>query len=109
MGLNFKKTIGFDERLAKANLLIKKYPGRIPIICEKNHKKDNPDIDKNKYLVPDSITLGQFLVIVRQRINIRPEEAIFMFVNNCIVPTNELIGNIYQNSELLNTESSFFR
>ncbi len=95
MKSKFKKSSGFEERFIKANGLIKKYPDRVPVICEKTEGKDNPDIDKNKYLVPVSITLGQFLVIVRQRIAIKPEEAIFLFVNDFIVPANELIGNIY--------------
>ncbi len=95
MGSKFKKSTGFEERFTKANGLLKKYPDRVPVICEKTEGKYNPDIDKNKYLVPVSITLGQFLVIVRQRIAIKQEEAIFLFVNDCIVPSNELIGNIY--------------
>jgi GABA(A) receptor-associated protein len=95
MGTKFKKSTGFDERFIKANGLLKKYPDRVPVICEKTEGKYNPEIDKNKYLVPISITLGQFLVIVRQRIEIKPEEAVFLFVNDCIVPSNELIGNIY--------------
>ncbi len=95
MRSKFRKSTGFEERFIKANGLIKKYPDRVPVICEKTEGKDNPDIDKNKYLVPVSITLGQFLMIVRQRIAIKPDEAIFLFVNDCIVPSNELIGNIY--------------
>lgn len=96
MSLNFKKSTGFEERFAKANMLIKKYPGRIPIICEKTQGKSNPDIEKNKYLVPTNITLGQFITIVRQRTKIKQYEAIFLFVNNCIIPSSELIGNIYE-------------
>jgi|LauGreDrversion4_2_1035121.scaffolds.fasta_scaffold21390_2 GABA(A) receptor-associated protein len=95
MGSKFKKSTGFEERFIKANKLLKKYPDYVPVICEKTEDKYNPDIDINKYLVPVSITLGQFLMIVRQRIAIKPEEAVFLFVNNCIVHSNEQIGNIY--------------
>jgi GABA(A) receptor-associated protein len=95
MGPNFKKSTGFEERFAKAYGLIKKYPDRVPVICEKTQGNDNPDIDKNKYLVPVNITIGQFLAIIRQRINIKPHQAIFLFVANCIIPSNELIGNVY--------------
>lgn len=93
---DFKKSTKFEERFEKANALIKKYPDRVPIICEKSIGKANPDIDRNKYLVPVNITLGQFLAIIRKRICIKPEEAIFLFVSNSIVPSSELIGNIYQ-------------
>jgi GABA(A) receptor-associated protein len=96
MAQSFKKSSQFNDRFAKATALIKKYPGRVPIICEKSNRNDNPDIDKNKYLVPVDMTLGQFLMIVRRRIKIRQEEAIFLFVNNYVVPSNELVGNIYE-------------
>ena len=92
---NFKNSLKFEERLAKANALVKKYPDRVPIICQKTNGRDNPDIDKNKYLVPITMTIGQFLLVIRQRINIKPEEAIFLFVNNFIVPSNELVGTVY--------------
>jgi len=52
---SYKKSLLFEDRLRKANLLIAKYPGRVPVICEKYQGQDNPDIDKNKYLVPEVI------------------------------------------------------
>ena len=72
---SYKKSLLFEDRLRKANLLIAKYPGRVPVICEKYQGNNNPDIDKNKYLVPVDITIGQFLIIIRQRIKLNPNES----------------------------------
>ena len=91
----YKKSLLFEDRLKKANLLIAKYPGRVPVICEKYQGNNNPDIDKNKYLVPVDITIGQFLIIIRQRIKLNPNEAIFLFVNCNIVPTGDYMGEVY--------------
>jgi len=39
-----------------------------------------PDIDKKKFLVPADLTIGQFMYVIRKRIKLAPEQAIFLFV-----------------------------
>ena len=95
MSYGYKKSLLFEDRLKKANSLISRFPGRVPVICEKYQGHDNPDIDKNKYLVPVDITIGQFLIINRQRIKLKSNETIFLFVNCNIVPTGDYIGEVY--------------
>ena len=57
------------------------------VICEKADKTSIPDIDKKKYLVPADLTVGQFVYVIRKRIELPPEKAIFIFVNNQMPPT----------------------
>ena len=64
-----------------------KYPDRIPVIVEKAGRSDIPNIDKKKYLVPGDLTAGQFVYVIRKRIKLSPEKAIFIFVNNILPPT----------------------
>jgi GABA(A) receptor-associated protein len=99
MSLGYKKSLLFEDRLRKANSLIARFPGRVPVICEKYYGHDNPDIDKNKYLVPVDTTMGQFLMVIRQRIKLKPNEAIFLFVNSSIIPTGDYIGDVYANNK----------
>lgn len=73
-----------------------KYPDRVPVLVEKSPKSDVPDIDRHKYLVPTDLTLGQFVYIIRKRINLDSQKAIFVFVNNVIPPVSSLMGTIYQ-------------
>jgi GABA(A) receptor-associated protein len=49
-------------------------------------RSDIPDIDKKKYLVPADLTVGQFVYVIRKRIKLQPEKAIFIFVNNNVLP-----------------------
>ena len=80
---NYKITKTFEERSNESKEIINKYPNRIPLIVEKlDNKNDNiiPKIDKNKYLVPDDLTVGQLVYVVRKRIKITPEKAILYFV-----------------------------
>jgi hypothetical protein len=57
------------------------------VIVEKAEKSDIPDIDKKKYLVPADLTVGQFVYVIRKRIKLSPEKAIFIFVKNVLPPT----------------------
>ena len=42
------------------------------------------DIDKRKYLVPSDITVAQFMWIIRKRIQLPSEKAIFLFVDKTV-------------------------
>ncbi|KAK6919359.1 Autophagy protein Atg8 ubiquitin-like, partial [Dillenia turbinata] len=75
------------RRQAEAARIREKYPDRIPVIVERAEKSDIPDIDKKKYLVPADLTVGQFVYVVRKRIKLSPEKAIFIFVKNILPPT----------------------
>mgnify|MGYP003644169256 CR=1 FL=1 len=37
-------------------------------------------IDKMKYLVPNNFTIGQFVYVIRKRLTMLPEEAIFCVI-----------------------------
>ncbi|XP_072933350.1 uncharacterized protein [Epargyreus clarus] len=60
-----------------------KFPTKIPLIVERYHKERNlPTLDKTKFLVPEDITMSQFLVIIRNRIRIKPNQALYLIINN---------------------------
>jgi GABA(A) receptor-associated protein len=97
---NFKREFSFQVRIEESSRVLAKYPDRRPIICEKAiHQNDLPDIDKKKYLVPYDLTIGQFIYVIRKRMNLRPEEGIFLFINNQIVSGTSIIGHIYEGSK----------
>ena len=66
------------------------------VIVEKAPKARVPDLDKRKYLVPSDLTVGQFYFLIRKRIHLRPEDALFFFVNNTIPPTSATMGQLYE-------------
>mmetsp|Transcript_9067 Transcript_9067/g.41205 ORF Transcript_9067/g.41205 Transcript_9067/m.41205 type:complete len:124 (+) Transcript_9067:126-497(+) len=92
----FKQEHPLDKRQAEAARIRTKYPDRIPVIVEKAEKSDIPDLDKKKYLVPADLTVGQFVYVIRKRIKLSPEKAIFVFVNNVLPPTAALMSSIYE-------------
>ena len=50
---------------------------------------DSLNGDEYRYLVPADLTVGQFVYVVRKRIKLGAEKAIFIFVKNILPPTGE--------------------
>ncbi|BBH02001.1 Ubiquitin-like superfamily protein [Prunus dulcis] len=88
-----------ERRQAEAARIREKYPDRIPVIVEKAERSDIPDIDKKKYLVPADLTVGQFVYVVRKRIKLSAEKAIFIFVKNILPPTAAMMSAIYEENK----------
>ena len=92
----FREKYSFERRLQESTSIMEKYPARIPIICSRNEHSNIPEIDKKKYLVPSDLTMGQFVFVIRKRINLDPSIAIFLFIDDIIPPTAYLISTLYQ-------------
>lgn len=92
----FKSEHGFEKRVAECDKILKKYPERVPIIVQKCEKSSVVDIDKKKYLVPSDLTVGQFVYVIRRRIQVPPEKAIFIFINKLLPPTGAYLSSVYE-------------
>ncbi|MBN3284917.1 GBRL1 protein, partial [Polyodon spathula] len=92
----YKEDHPFEYRKREGEKIRKKYPDRVPVIVEKAPKARVPNLDKRKYLVPSELTVGQFYFLIRKRIHLRPEDALFFFINNTIPPTSATMGLLYQ-------------
>ena len=93
---NFKKSKSLNERITESSKIIERYPNRIPIIVEKVQFSKIKDIDKNKFLVPNDMTLGQFMYVIRKRIKLDSTEALFFFVNNILCNNTQKLDEIYK-------------
>lgn len=91
----FKTDNTFEKRQSEAHRINKKYEDRVPIIVE-IAENCNISLDKTKYLVPRDLTVAQFLYVIRKRIALAPESALFMFFNNTLPATSELLGFVYK-------------
>merc|ERR1712126_784258 len=88
MKWQYKEEHPYEKRRAEGEKIRRKYPDRVPVIVEKSPKARIGDLDKKEYLVPSDLTVGQFYFLIRKRISLRPEDALFFFVNNVIPPTS---------------------
>ena len=101
----FKFKYKFEDRVKEANNIRSKYPERVPVIVERQPNANVPIIDKNKYLVPNDLTVGQFMYVIRKRMKLPPEQALFIFVQrefpnrSSIMPNQAcLMSTIYDES-----------
>ena len=92
----FHKEFPFEKRKAEADRILIKHPERVPVVVQLLEKSTLPNINKRKYLVPNDLTVGQFIYIIRKQIKLAPEQAIFIFVNNTIPQTSSLISQVYK-------------
>lgn len=93
----YHKNHTFEERKAEIDKIRKKYPEKVPVVVERAQYSTNvPEIDKNKFLVPEELTIGQFIFVIRKRIKLGPEQALFIFINNELPSTSTLMSHIYQ-------------
>lgn len=76
--------------------VLKKYPNRVPVFIDRTKNKCTiPEIDKKKFLVPCEMTIGHLMYIIRKRIKLKPEQALFIFINNTLPPNSETVENMY--------------
>ena len=92
----FKTTYSIDQRYSECSRIRKLYPDRLPIIVETSLNYDIPTLDKMKYLVPSDLTVGQFMYVIRKRLKLTSEKAIFFCINGTIPSSSSLIINLYE-------------
>ncbi|MBN3325097.1 GBRL1 protein, partial [Atractosteus spatula] len=118
MDSRYQRSVPLQVRRAEGQRIREKHPDKIPIIVERVARARVPELQKKKYLdrgtghssppVPRltadplsvSSAVGQFCFLIRQRISLRPEEALFFFVDNALPPSGATLAQIYQVSPL---------
>jgi GABA(A) receptor-associated protein len=100
-----------QQKIEDSSRLLLKYPDRIPLIIEKEMSDSFLNLKNCKYLIPKDMTVGDFLCIIRTKINktFNEKKAIFTFVksvdkfNNSsyiLIPMNNIMGDIYRTYKL---------
>ena len=89
----YKDKFTLEERKKQSKMIMEKYPKRIPVICDVS--KQLPDLDKHKYLIPDDLKSETFMFLIRKRMNLSPETALYFFVNEKVMYSSCLMVQIY--------------
>ncbi|KAF3839624.1 hypothetical protein F7725_018341 [Dissostichus mawsoni] len=77
MGSQYQRSVPLEVRRAEGERVRTKHPDKIPIIVEKSR-------------------VGQLCFLIRQRVSLRPEEALFFFVNNSLPPSSSPLSAVYE-------------
>ena len=76
--------------------MTEKYPERIPTLVWKRPGTGVKQIDKSKFMVPRELRLGQFQYIIRRRLNLSNQQALFIFIGNgVLMPSSSTIEGAY--------------
>lgn len=91
----------------EVELVKEKYPKYIPVIVRPKDK--SIQLLRYKFLVNGEITVGQFMCIIRKKIrNIKSSEALFLIVNNSLIPSVHLLSLVYTQQVDKETNMLFF-
>lgn len=90
----FKSKHSFEKRKQQSHKLLEKYPDKIPIIFEKIEYNFNAILPYN-LLVPKHITIAEINSVIRKKLKITKEQAIFLFVEQDIICPNCVAEEIY--------------
>ena len=94
MEFRFKKeNPDVAQRKKECEKIRTQFSEKIPIICEKDPKSKIADIDKTKYLVPNDLTVSQFSMMIRKRIQIDKEAAFYLLANGKHSITGDTVLN----------------
>lgn len=93
----YKELKTFEDRCNEAKMMKMRYMDRVPVIMEPKCQK-TPLIDKKKYMAPGDLTFGQLFYVVRKRLALKSEQALFFFLdNNLLLQASWSLFETYEN------------
>jgi len=84
-----------NERKTEYERINGKHPGKIPVIVERNDK-NVPELSSYRYLVNGDFTISQFMIIIRSRIQLKKEQALYLFINNTLCTGSQILSEVYK-------------
>lgn len=93
----YRSEKSFEERQREAQVMLDQHKGSVPIIVEKAAtEKFLPFINRNKYLVPGSTTLGRMHDTIRVRLQLHKDQSFFLLVEGRHMPSlSSTIEEVY--------------
>lgn len=94
----FTELYTFEERQNQSVNIKNKYPTHFPIVMQRSARdKILGDMDKIKYLVPAELSIADFMIILRKRLNVNSITSIYLFNpdNKIILSGSNSIGYLY--------------
>ncbi|XP_045105609.1 microtubule-associated proteins 1A/1B light chain 3C-like isoform X1 [Portunus trituberculatus] len=94
----FKQTRNYASRQQEVANIRNKFPNKIPVVVERYAKETTlPVLDKTKFLVPQELTMSQFVTILRNRMQLQSTMSFYLLVNNrSLVSLSRPLSEVYR-------------
>jgi GABA(A) receptor-associated protein len=93
----FKSQYTFEERKKQSSNILNKYKDSVPVYIDFTNL--SKPIEKSKFVIPNGFTMGQLLAAIRMKVNLNPASALFMFINNRLIPVTTIVSTVYESNK----------
>ena len=91
----YKESRALHDRCSESRTMLNRFTDRLPVIIEPRDT-NTPRIDKRKYRAPKELMTSQLIYVVRRRLKLRAEEAVFFFHGNrTLVSPSATVADVY--------------
>ena len=85
------------ERKEQSDKILSQYPDKVPVICERADGSQLMQLDKSKFLIPSDFQGIQFNQLIRKRMKMDKNEALYLFVSGKkLLASDKQMSEIYK-------------
>jgi hypothetical protein len=90
-----EKTVANHIDREKIENMLVKYPDKIPVVLKVSDQKIK--LSQKKFLIPNDLSVAQFMFTIRKRMTLSPTDAIFIYFNDKdMANQSEIIQAVYE-------------
>ena len=98
MDFQYKRNNSLERRKSQCNKILQNHPDKIPVILERDKNCQINKPIKTKYILSKEVTMAEFVKIIREKLELKSERALFFLVNGKhSVTMTEDLEQIYSN------------